>query len=43
MSNGAMMTHRLGIELSHCIAAIAPVVGTVARKAVIAAMSLLNH
>lgn len=29
MSNGAMMTHRLGIELSHRIAAIAPVVGTV--------------
>lgn len=28
MSNGAMMTHRLGIELSHRIAAIAPVVGT---------------
>lgn len=29
MSNGAMMTHRLGIELSNRIAAIAPVVGTV--------------
>jgi polyhydroxybutyrate depolymerase len=29
MSNGAMMTHRAGIELSHRIAAIAPVVGTV--------------
>jgi polyhydroxybutyrate depolymerase len=29
MSNGAMLTHRLGIELSHHIAAIAPVVGTV--------------
>lgn len=29
MSNGAMMTHRLGIELSGRIAAIAPVVGTV--------------
>jgi polyhydroxybutyrate depolymerase len=29
MSNGAMMSHRLGIELSHRIAAIAPVVGTV--------------
>lgn len=29
MSNGAMLTHRLGIELSHRIAAIAPVVGTV--------------
>ena len=29
MSNGAMMTHRLGIELSDKIAAIAPVVGTV--------------
>jgi polyhydroxybutyrate depolymerase len=28
MSNGAMMSHRLGIELSHRIAAIAPVVGT---------------
>lgn len=28
MSNGAMMTHRLGIELSAKIAAIAPVVGT---------------
>lgn len=28
MSNGGMMTHRLGIELSHRIAAIAPVVGT---------------
>jgi polyhydroxybutyrate depolymerase len=27
MSNGAMMTHRLGIELSDRIAAIAPVVG----------------
>lgn len=29
MSNGAMMSHRLGIELSHRLAAIAPVVGTV--------------
>ena len=29
MSNGAMMTHRLGIELSDRLAAIAPVVGTV--------------
>ena len=29
MSNGGMMSHRLGIELSHRIAAIAPVVGTV--------------
>jgi polyhydroxybutyrate depolymerase len=29
MSNGGMMTHRLGIELSHRIAAIAPVVATV--------------
>ena len=29
MSNGAMMAHRLGIELSDRIAAIAPVVGTV--------------
>lgn len=29
MSNGAMMSHRLGIELSHRIVAIAPVVGTV--------------
>lgn len=28
MSNGAMMSHRLGIELSTRIAAIAPVVGT---------------
>jgi polyhydroxybutyrate depolymerase len=28
MSNGAMMTHRLGIELSNRFAAIAPVVGT---------------
>jgi polyhydroxybutyrate depolymerase len=28
MSNGAMMTHRLGIELSDRFAAIAPVVGT---------------
>lgn len=28
MSNGGMMTHRLGIELSHRIAAIAPVVAT---------------
>lgn len=28
MSNGGMMTHRLGIELSHRFAAIAPVVGT---------------
>ena len=28
MSNGAMMTHRLGIELSDRLAAIAPVVGT---------------
>lgn len=28
MSNGAMMTHRLGIELSNRLAAIAPVVGT---------------
>jgi len=28
MSNGAMMTHRLGVALSHRIAAIAPVVGT---------------
>jgi polyhydroxybutyrate depolymerase len=28
MSNGAMMTHRLGIELSERFAAIAPVVGT---------------
>ena len=27
MSNGAMMTHRLGRELSHRVAAIAPVVG----------------
>lgn len=29
MSNGAMMSHRLGIELSHRLAAIAPVVGAV--------------
>lgn len=29
MSNGAMMAHRLGRELSHRIAAIAPVVGAV--------------
>lgn len=29
MSNGAMMAHRIGIELSHRIAAIAPVVGTI--------------
>jgi polyhydroxybutyrate depolymerase len=29
MSNGGMMTHRLGIELSNKLAAIAPVVGTV--------------
>jgi polyhydroxybutyrate depolymerase len=29
MSNGAMMSHRLGRELSHRIAAIAPVVGAV--------------
>ncbi len=29
MSNGAMMTHRIGRELSHRIAAIAPVVGAV--------------
>ena len=29
MSNGAMMTHRLGRELSHRFAAIAPVVGAV--------------
>lgn len=29
MSNGAMMSHRLGRELSHRLAAIAPVVGTV--------------
>jgi polyhydroxybutyrate depolymerase len=29
MSNGAMMAHRAGIELSHKVAAIAPVVGTV--------------
>jgi polyhydroxybutyrate depolymerase len=29
MSNGAMMSHRLGIELSQKIAAIAPVVGAV--------------
>jgi len=29
MSNGAMMTHRLGIELSNRFAAIAPVVGTI--------------
>lgn len=29
MSNGGMMTHRLGIELSHRFAAIAPVVATV--------------
>jgi len=29
MSNGAMMSHRAGRELSHCIAAIAPVVGAV--------------
>ena len=28
MSNGGMMTHRLGIELSHKITAIAPVVAT---------------
>jgi len=28
MSNGGMMTHRLGIELSHRFAAIAPVVAT---------------
>lgn len=28
MSNGGMMTHRLGIELSNRFAAIAPVVGT---------------
>ena len=29
MSNGGMMAHRIGIELSHRIAAIAPVVGAV--------------
>lgn len=29
MSNGGMMAHRLGIELSHRIAAIAPVVGAI--------------
>lgn len=29
MSNGAMMSHRLGRELSHRVAAIAPVVGAV--------------
>ena len=29
MSNGAMMSHRIGIELSDEVAAIAPVVGTV--------------
>jgi polyhydroxybutyrate depolymerase len=29
MSNGGMMTHRLGIQLSQRLAAIAPVVGTV--------------
>jgi polyhydroxybutyrate depolymerase len=29
MSNGGMMVHRLGIELSHRLAAIAPVVATV--------------
>jgi len=29
MSNGGMLSHRLGIELSHRIAAIAPVVATV--------------
>lgn len=29
MSNGAIMSHRLGAELSHKITAIAPVVGTV--------------
>jgi polyhydroxybutyrate depolymerase len=29
MSNGGMMAHRLGIELSHRLAAIAPVVATV--------------
>jgi len=29
MSNGGMMSHRVGIELSHRIAAIAPVVGAV--------------
>src|SRR5690606_38463985 len=29
MSNGGMMSHRLGIELSHRIAAIGPVVGAV--------------
>lgn len=29
MSNGGMMSHRLGIELSHRIAAIAPVVGAI--------------
>ena len=29
MSNGAMMSHRLGIALSHRLAAIAPVVGAV--------------
>ncbi len=28
MSNGAMMTHRIGIELSDKVAAIAPIVGT---------------
>lgn len=28
MSNGAMMTHRLGIELADTVAAIAPVMGT---------------
>jgi polyhydroxybutyrate depolymerase len=28
LSNGGMMTHRLGIELSHRIAAIAPVIAT---------------
>ncbi|HQK99703.1 MAG TPA: PHB depolymerase family esterase [Smithellaceae bacterium] len=29
MSNGAMMAHRLGIDLSHRIAAIAPVIGAI--------------
>jgi polyhydroxybutyrate depolymerase len=29
MSNGAMMSHRIGIELSHRVAAIAPVVGAI--------------
>jgi polyhydroxybutyrate depolymerase len=28
MSNGAMMSHRIGIELAHKVAAIAPVAGT---------------